>query len=202
MVFGKASGFSAAMDLPSFASGFDSSNGFRLNGVAEGDGSGSSVSAAGDVNDDGFDDLIVGAPGADPHGRSSGSSYVIFGRSSFVDEIDFQGTPGDDNFIGTKAAERFKGGDGNDRMIGRGGADSFDGGAGNDYIRISDASFQFVDGGTGTDILGLAGSGFNLDLSSVIDKIDGIETISLYGVGDNSLTLTASNVLDLSLIHI
>ncbi|PXX16588.1 FG-GAP repeat protein [Nitrosomonas ureae] len=187
VVFGKVSGFSAAMDLSSL----NGSNGFRLDGVALDDRSGWSVSTAGDVNGDGFDDLIVGAPGAN-------SSYVIFGRSSFVDVVDFQGTPGDDNLIGTKAAERFKGEAGNDRMIGRGGADWFEGGAGNDYIRITGSNFEFVDGGTGADTLGLSGSNFNLNLSSVIDKIHGIETIGLYGVGDNSLTVTAQDVINLS----
>jgi len=193
VVFGRASGFDAVMSL----SGLDGSNGFRLDGEAIYDRSGSSVSGAGDVNGDGFDDLIVGAPSS-PSGGRSGSSYVIFGRSSFVDDVDFLGTPGDDIFTGTKAAERFEGDAGNDRMIGRGGADWFDGGAGDDYIRISDDTFQWIDGGTGTDTLGLAGSGFNLDLSSVIDKIHGIETISLYGIGDNSLALTAQDVIDLS----
>ncbi|MER2513302.1 MAG: hypothetical protein ABTQ25_12955 [Nitrosomonas ureae] len=196
VILGKASGFDAVMDL----SDLDGSNGFRLDGEAGTDQLGHSVSSAGDVNGDGFDDLIVGAPSADLNGGRSGSSYVIFGRSDFTDgeAVDFPGTPGDDIFTGTKAAERFEGGAGNDRMIGRGGADSFDGGAGNDYIRISDDTFQFVDGGSGIDILGLAGSGFNLDLSGVIDKIHGIETIALYGVGDNSLTLTAQDVIDLS----
>ncbi|SEF75783.1 beta strand repeat-containing protein [Nitrosomonas ureae] len=194
VIFGKASGFDAAMDLFSL----DGSSGFRL-GEAADDFSSSSVSSAGDVNGDGFDDLIVGASRDDPNGIYSGSSYIIFGRSDFTgNDVDFPGTPGDDIFTGTKAAERFEGGAGNDRMIGRGGADWFDGGAGNDYIRISDDTFQFVDGGSGTDILGLAGSNFNLDLSSVIDKIHGIETIGLYGVGDNSLTLTAQDVIDLS----
>ncbi|SEF59916.1 FG-GAP repeat-containing protein [Nitrosomonas ureae] len=196
VVFGKASGFSAAMDLTSL----NGSNGFRLDGEARYDYVGSSVSTAGDVNGDGFDDLIVGAYGAESNGARTGSSYIIFGRSDFTDGkvVDFPGTPGDDIFTGTKAAERFKGEAGNDRMIGRGGADSFEGGAGNDYIRILGDDFQLVDGGTGTDILGLAGSGFNLNLSSVIDKIHGIETIGLYGVGDNSLTLTAQDVIDLS----
>ena len=43
-------------------SSLDGSNGFKLSGVAAGDSSGCSVASAGDVNGDGFDDLIVGAP--------------------------------------------------------------------------------------------------------------------------------------------
>ena len=57
-------------------------NGFRLDGEAASDESGRSVSNAGDVNGDGFDDVIVGAPGADSNGLSSGSSYVVFGKST------------------------------------------------------------------------------------------------------------------------
>ena len=63
-------------------SSLNGSNGFRLDGAAYTD-SGDSVSNAGDVNGDGFDDLIVGASNAEPNGTWSGSSYVIFGRSDF-----------------------------------------------------------------------------------------------------------------------
>jgi hypothetical protein len=55
---------------------------FRINGVATGDIAGYSVSSAGDVNGDGFDDIVVGAPNADPNGSSSGASYVVFGHAS------------------------------------------------------------------------------------------------------------------------
>ncbi|NEO94882.1 MAG: hypothetical protein F6K56_33705, partial [Moorea sp. SIO3G5] len=53
--------------------------GFSINGVTLGDRSGFSVSSAGDINGDGNLDLIIGAPGADPNGFFSGTSYVVFG---------------------------------------------------------------------------------------------------------------------------
>jgi Ca2+-binding RTX toxin-like protein len=79
VVFGSNSGFGAGLDL----SGLNGSNGFAINGIAANDGSGSSVSSAGDVNGDGFDDLIIGAKGAGPNGISgAGQSYVVFGSNS------------------------------------------------------------------------------------------------------------------------
>ena len=79
VVFGKAAGFSAKLDLSSL----DGSNGFRLDGVTELDQAGS-VSGAGDVNGDGFDDVIVGAPYAQLSGAEVGASYVIFGKLIFL----------------------------------------------------------------------------------------------------------------------
>ncbi|MBA3756993.1 MAG: FG-GAP repeat protein, partial [Nitrosomonas sp.] len=140
VVFGKASGFSATLDLSSL----NGHNGLRLHGVATHDNLGKSISSAGDMNGDGFDDLIVGAPGADVNGSDSGASYVIFGSSSFSGDVAYLGTAGDDNLRGTSAAERFEAGDGNDRMIGRGGADVFHGDAGDDTIKVSDLSFESV----------------------------------------------------------
>ncbi|WP_234017271.1 Ig-like domain-containing protein [Nostoc sp. 'Lobaria pulmonaria (5183) cyanobiont'] len=58
----------------------NSSNGFVINGIDVGENSGSSVSSAGDINGDGFDDLIIGASNASPNAQIlAGESYVVFG---------------------------------------------------------------------------------------------------------------------------
>ena len=48
-----------------------------------GDRSGYSVAALGDINGDGFDDVLIGSPGAAGDGRwASGVSYVVYGNAS------------------------------------------------------------------------------------------------------------------------
>ncbi len=77
VLFGGGQGFNANIDLASL----DGSNGFVLNGIDAGDSSGSSVSSAGDINSDGFDDILIGALTADPNNNDdAGETYVIFGR--------------------------------------------------------------------------------------------------------------------------
>ncbi len=83
VVFGKASGFGATVNL----SGLNGSNGFRLEGGATGDHAGRSVSTAGDFNGDGFDDVIIGAVAADLNGTDSGAAYVVFGKQRGSTEL-------------------------------------------------------------------------------------------------------------------
>jgi hypothetical protein len=67
-------------------SSLDGNNGFRIDGMAEGDFSGISVSGIGDFNGDGIEDILIGASRADPNGvNSAGSSYVVFGRNAGID---------------------------------------------------------------------------------------------------------------------
>ena len=67
VVFGQAGGFGAAIDLVNVAAGI---GGFVIHGADADDLSGRSVSSAGDINGDGFDDLIIGAAGADGPGAA------------------------------------------------------------------------------------------------------------------------------------
>jgi hypothetical protein len=80
VIFGKASIFTTLLML---SSDFTESTGFLIVGAADDDLFGYSVSGTGDVNNDGFDDVIVGAQFEDPSDRpNAGAAYVVFGKAS------------------------------------------------------------------------------------------------------------------------
>ncbi len=61
--------------------------GVTIFGADAGDKSGFATSGAGDVNGDGFDDLLIGSVGAAAFGNNkelAGESYLIFGRANFA----------------------------------------------------------------------------------------------------------------------
>jgi len=59
-----------------------------FDGVVAGDEYGRSVSSAGDVNGDGFDDVIICAPKNNAGGISSGRAYIFFGGTVINNSVD------------------------------------------------------------------------------------------------------------------
>ena len=84
VIFGKAAP-GATVDLAALGT-----NGVRIEGALAGDHLGWSLAPAGDVNGDGKDDLLIGAPWADPGTpakTSAGGARVVYGRATTT-EID------------------------------------------------------------------------------------------------------------------
>ena len=79
-------------------SSLDGNNGFQISGGAAGDGSGFGVSAAGDVNGDGFADLLIGAPYADPNGQLRGELRGVRAGVGFASNLDLSALDGANGF--------------------------------------------------------------------------------------------------------
>lgn len=149
-------------------------SGVRIVASADGDEAGFSVSGAGDFNDDGFSDLIIGAPGFN---GGDGAAYLIFGSSfgigasgqlnlhslSTPDGVRIFGEPGVGHFGADVSGAGDVNGDGvNDVVIG---APDADGGNGTVYILFGHVDYaeedapnpidlaRLTDGGGGTDSL-------------------------------------------------
>ncbi len=174
------------------ANGGDGSQGFILNGIDNGDNSGRSL-ASGDINGDGFDDVIIGTYQADPHGNDSGETYVFFGSASgFSATFELSALNGSNGFVlnGIDAGDRSGwfvssgdiNGDGIDDVIigARNAAPNANSNAGEAYVFFGSAS-------------GFAAS---IELSSLlpINGGDGSQGFILNGIdnGDNTGNSVAS----------
>jgi len=181
--------------------------GFRIQGALAGDYTGSSVSSAGDVNGDGFDDLLVGASTAHVGGQVNGSAFVVFG-GNFTGAVSQLGTDGDDPLNGTSAADDIIGGQGNDVISGGGGRDVLKGGAGDDDFHVTDAKFLRIDGGGGMDSLHFDFAGSidlgNLDGNAATSdrgKISGVDVIDVSNSLANTLTMHLADILDMDVLN-
>jgi hypothetical protein len=117
------------------------SAGFRVDGSATNDLSGYSVAGAGDVNGDGYADLLVGASRADPNGLAdAGATYVVFGEPTAA--VTKAAPAAGGSVFGGDFGDGLSGQSGNDALYGRDGNDTLGGGGGNDLL----------DGGAGTDV--------------------------------------------------
>lgn len=108
IVFGRADvGASGRVDVRTLAG----PTGFVVHGEGERDLAGYTVAGIGDVNNDGFNDVLIGAPDAGPVSHKTGRCYVLFGGPGIgaggtVELGDLDGTTG---FIitGSKAGDRL-----------------------------------------------------------------------------------------------
>jgi len=99
--------------------GMDNTADVILTGAAHGDYFGNSVSSAGDVNGDGYDDVIVGAPYNDAGGSNAGSAYIFYGGISMnnVADVTLTGANVDDYFGSSVSSAGDVNGDGYDDVI-------------------------------------------------------------------------------------
>ena len=217
VIFGKENNFASAIVL----STLDGSDGFILNGIDETDTSGRSVSSAGDINDDGYDDLIIGAPYADRDGflntDNTGESYVVFGKgSAFSAEVNLSGLDGNNGFVihgidpgdvsgGAVSAAGDINGDGiADLIVGARFADpNGNGSAGETYVVFGNSNgfapvleLSSLDGSNGFQLNGIDPSDFSARSVSSAGDINGDGYADLIiGAGDTSgLNNTGSNV--------
>ena len=197
VLFGSTSGFAPSIDLATL----NGINGFTINGIAAGDQLGSSVSGAGDVNGDGFADLSIGAPYADPNGlEKAGQSYVVFGSNNgFPTSLNVSDLDGNNGFtinpiaagdelgVSVSAAGDVNGDGIDDLIIGAFGADpNGNANAGTSYVVFGSseafpASFKpsGLDGTNGFAINGIAEDDFSgIRVSSAGDfNGDGIDDL-------------------------
>ncbi|MEX0279861.1 MAG: hypothetical protein AB3N13_01590 [Arenibacterium sp.] len=187
VIFGKAGGFDAEIDVTTL----DGSNGFRIEGeTGLGQIGRNTGSALGDVNQDGFDDILIGAEelGSDP-----GSAYIVFGHKAQAsvtrigtdlgqtinggigDDV-IRGKDGNDTLIGHEGDDRMYGGAGNDILDGGSGDDELRGGSGNDRLIVGFED-SYVRGGGGRDTIDLAGV-----TAASVNLQEGIMNISASGV--------------------
>ncbi len=138
IVFGGAS--LTNIDLGSLAD----AAGIVFTAEAGDDGLGLSASGAGDVNNDGLADVLIGAPFDDDGGANAGASYLIYGA--------FTATPtaGDDTLTGAGADDSIDGGAGNDTIFSNGGADTLLGNTGDDLLAGGDGN-DSISGNDGAD---------------------------------------------------
>jgi hypothetical protein len=195
ILYGKSEAYAAQLSAESL----NGENGFRILGLQPDSATGFSVSGAGDVNGDGFDDVLVGAPTASPSGRAgAGESYLLYG-ADFRNRVTHPGTNSHDTIYGDTTDNIIVGGRGHDLIIGAGGVDVLRGGHGNDTLAIADMSFRSIGGGSGHDTLRWDALGGALDLGLIgPGRLHDLESIDLRGHGANTLTLEYREVLNLS----
>ncbi|MCH8978003.1 MAG: FG-GAP repeat protein [Armatimonadetes bacterium] len=173
-------------------SGKDGSVLFSFDGDAAGDNFGRSVSGAGDVNNDGFPDMVVGAFTADGNGTDSGSARVFSGKDGTV-LYTFDGDSPDDQFGVSVSGAGDVDGDGFDDLI-VGSLNDDNNGSNSGSARVfsgADGSVLYtLDGDSAGDRFGRSVSGAgDVDADGFADIIVGAQTDDNNGTDSGSASI-------------
>jgi hypothetical protein len=125
----------------------DNSPDVILTGAAPSDNFGISVSTAGDVNGDGYSDVIVGAWANDAGGNNAGRAYIYFGGQSMDDTADIilTGAEAEDRFGYSVSMAGDVNGDGySDVIVGAYSNDAGGNNAGRAYIFFGGQSMDSI----------------------------------------------------------
>ena len=198
----------------------DGSDGFAISGVLAGDSSGFSVSSAGDIDNDGFDEIIIGAPNAN---NGAGAAYVLYGSpeynpgfTKFGNDKDntINGTAGADVILGLRGGDNINGrgngdtlygGFGADKLIGGGGVDKLLGGQGRDELLgdsgddqlFGNGGVDILDGGVGNDFMNGGTGADDMKGGDGDDHMDGSADHDTMNGGGGADTLIGSRGNDL-----
>jgi len=184
----------------------DSTADVILTGAAAGDSFGWSVSGAGDVNNDGYDDVVVGAPYNDAGGADAGRAYIYYGEAAMDNTADviLMGEASGDGFGRSVSGAGDVNADGhNDVIVGALWNDAGGDSAGRAYIYFGGQSMDskadvIFTGAAAENWLGISVSGAgdvnNDGYDDVIVGADHADTAYIY-YGGASIDSTADVIL-------
>jgi len=166
-------------------------NAFQMNYTLDNTTDDITLAAGGDVNGDGFDDLVIGASNAN---SNQGEAIIVYGResggepyqvgtneSATQDNISLVGTIGNDTLSDNTQT-----------------GVSMSGGAGDDTIIINNDLFQNLNGGGGSDTLEIEGADQLIDFTNVgSESFENIENINMMAVDSQTVVLGMNELFDM-----